>query len=210
MIEIDEILSVKEYISDISLVIFDLDDTLYGEKDYVKSGYKEVAKILPQIENAYEKLYAAFEEKKSVFDEVLSSEGIYSDDLKNMCLKTYRFQKPDITLYPGVKELLVNIRSSGRKIGIITDGRPEGQWAKLKTLELDKLVDYIVVTDELGGVEFRKPCDKAFVLMKEKFGFPYEEICYIGDNIKKDFIAPDRLGMRSIWFKNRDGLYFGQ
>lgn len=210
MIEIDEILSVKEYISDISLVIFDLDDTLYGEKDYVKSGYKEVAKILPQIENAYEKLYAAFEEKKSVFDEVLSSEGIYSDDLKNMCLKTYRFQKPDITLYPGVKELLVNIRSSGRKIGIITDGRPEGQWAKLKALELDKLVDYIIVTDELGGVEFRKPCDKAFVLMKEKFGFPYEEICYIGDNIKKDFIAPDRLGMRSIWFKNSDGLYFGQ
>lgn len=210
MIEIDEILSVKEYISDISLVIFDLDDTLYGEKDYVKSGYKEVAKILPQIENAYEKLYAAFEEKKSVFDEVLSSEGIYSDDLKNRCLKTYRFQKPDITLYPGVKELLVNIRLSGRKIGIITDGRPEGQWAKLKALELDKLVDYIIVTDELGGVEFRKPCDKAFVLMKEKFGFPYKEICYIGDNIKKDFIAPDRLGIRSIWFKNSDGLYFGQ
>ena len=43
--------------------------------------------------------------------------------------------------------------------------------------------------------------------MKERLGVEYAEMCYVGDNTKKDFIAPDQLGMRSIWFKNADGLY---
>ena len=43
--------------------------------------------------------------------------------------------------------------------------------------------------------------------MKEKMNVLYDEMCYIGDNIKKDFIAPEKLGIRSIWFKNTDGLY---
>lgn len=209
MIEIDEILSVEKYISDIDLVIFDLDDTLYGEKEYVKSGYKKVASILPQVDNAYEKLHAAFEANKSAFDDVLISEGIYSEELKDRCLMTYRQQEPDICLYIGVKEMLGKIRILGKKIGIITDGRPEGQWAKIKALKLENMVDHIIVTDELGGVEYRKPCEKAFILMSEKFAMPYEKVCYIGDNINKDFIAPEKLGMKCIWFRNRDGLYFG-
>ena len=35
----------------------------------------------------------------------------------------------------------------------------------------------------------------------------YEQMCYIGDNIRKDFIAPEQLGMKAIWFRNKDGLY---
>ena len=74
---------------------------------------------------------------------------------------------------------------------------------------MESLVDYIIVTDELGGVEYRKPNPRAFETMKEKLGVEYSEMCYVGDNIKKDFVAPEKLGMRSIWFKNKDGLYVG-
>ena len=90
-------------------------------------------------------------------------------------------------------------------MGIITDGRPEGQYAKIRALGLN--VDELIITDELGGIEFRKPNEMAFRLMKMKMDVPYEKMVYIGDNIKKDFIAPKKLGMRSIWFKNPDGLY---
>ena len=43
--------------------------------------------------------------------------------------------------------------------------------------------------------------------MVKQLGVQYEKACYIGDNIKKDFIAPEKLCMRCIWFKNSDGLY---
>lgn len=207
MIEITSITEVQKHIQDLKAIVFDLDDTLYGEKEYVRSGFRVIADMLPQIEQMEVKLWQAFEQRKSAIDEVLSAEGIYTDELRQKCLSVYRFHQPNIHLYDGVKELLRQFRADGYKLGIITDGRPEGQRAKIKTLGLDELVDYIIVTDELGGLEYRKPNKAAFVLMREKLGVLFEEMCYIGDNLKKDFIAPEMLGIRAIHFANIDGLY---
>lgn len=208
MIEISRVTEVNQYIAGLKAIIFDLDDTLYGEKKYVRSGYHAVAGILPQVVDCEGKLWRAFEEGKSAFDEVLKNEGIYTDELKQKCLQTYRFQVPEIHLYDGVADMLVQLRAVGYKLGIITDGRPEGQKAKIEALGIEKYVDYIIITDEIGGIEYRKPNDTAFRMMKENLDVEYSEMCYVGDNIKKDFIAPEKLGMRCIWFRNKDGLYF--
>ncbi len=207
MIEITSISETKKHVQGLKAIVFDLDDTLYSEKEYVRSGFRAVADTLPQIKQMEEKLWDAFEQKKSAIDEVLITEGIYTDELKQKCLYVYRFQQPDIHLYKGVKALLQQFRKDGYKLGIITDGRPEGQRAKIKALGLDELVDCIIVTDELGGVEYRKPNKAAFVKMRETLRVEFEEMCYVGDNIKKDFIAPELLGIRAIHFLNADGLY---
>lgn len=207
MIEITTITEVKNYLQGLKAVIFDLDDTLYGEKEYIRSGYKAIADTMPQVEQMEEKLWTAFEQKKSAIDAVLIDEGIYTEELKQRCLSIYRSHQPIIHFYDGVKELLLQLRAGGYKLGIITDGRPEGQRAKIKALGLDDLVDHIIITDELGGVEYRKPNKVAFEIMREIFDVKFLEMCYVGDNSKKDFIAPDMLGIRSIRLKNSDGLY---
>lgn len=209
MIELYEITEVMNNIDGLSVIVFDLDDTLYSEKEYVRNGYKEIAKIVPQVIDAERKLWHAFEKNKPAIDVVLKNEGIYSEALKERCLNIYRNHEPSIHLYAGVADMLEEIHKSGLDIGIITDGRPEGQRAKIKALGLNELVDHIIVTDELGGVEYRKPNKTAFVKMQEIFGMPFEKMCYIGDNIKKDFIAPKILGMKCIWIRNKDGLYPG-
>ena len=191
----------------IKAVIFDLDDTLYSEKQYVRSGYKQVAKLLHGVDHAEEKLWSAFESGKPAIDYVLEQEGIFSPELKSSCLSAYRTQIPDISLYEGIPELLFSLRASGIKIGIITDGRPEGQRAKLKALGLYDLVDSILITDELGGPQFRKPNDIAFRIMQGRFNVPYESMVYVGDNVGKDFYAPKVLGMQWIHFDNEDGVY---
>ena len=188
-------------------VVFDLDDTLYSEKEYVKSGYFAVSQMLPQIKNAEAKLWKLFEDKKSAIDELLISEGIYSDELRQKCLETYRFHLPTIHLYDGVVEMLTLLRKRGLLLGIITDGRPEGQWAKIRALKLTQYINHIIVTDELGGVEYRKPNKKAFVLLKELFNVRFSEMCYVGDNIRKDFIPCEQLDIKPIYFVNKDGLY---
>lgn len=73
---------------------------------------------------------------------------------------------------------------------------------------MDKLIDDIIITDELGGTQFRKPCDIAFRIMQRRWGIPFEQMVYIGDNAEKDFQAPKQLGMRSIFCRNKDGIYF--
>jgi len=207
VIEIRNILETADLLDGIDAVIFDLDDTLYSEKDYVSSGYRKIAEEFPEIPDLYDRLQAAFREGKPAIDAALQEAGALTDDNKAKALHAYRFQTPDISLYDGVRGMLEDIRAAGRKLGLITDGRPEGQRAKIGALGLEDLIDEIIITDELGGPQTRKPCAEAFALMQKKMDVPYERMVYIGDNIRKDFIAPDKLGMKSIYFVNEDGLY---
>ncbi len=184
-------------------IIFDLDDTLYGEKDYVRSGYKAVSEYLGC--NYEDKLWEFFESGKAAIDELLKELG--REDEKIEALDIYRSHKPGIHLYPGVEEMLKELRNRGYKIGIITDGRPEGQRNKVDALGLLKLVDDVIITDELGGSQFRKPCDIAFRIMLTRWRMNPADVMYVGDNPAKDFQAPQQLGMKYVWFKNPDGLY---
>lgn len=185
-------------------VIFDLDDTLYSEKDYVRSGYKKVADYIGD-KNAEAKLWNYFEQGLPAIDEYLKETG--KESLKEEALKIYRGHKPEIQLYAGAGELINDLKSKGIKVGIITDGRVEGQKNKITALGLDGLVDDIIITDELGGIQFRKPNDISFRIMQNRWKIPFEQIVYIGDNPNKDFQAPEQLGMRSVFFNNSDGLY---
>ena len=198
---VKDILDVEKYFSNIDAVIFDLDDTLYSEKQYIRSGYKKIAEYF-NIPDMEEEMWNCFENGGKAIDEVLKAHGLISK--KEQALYIYRFQEPKISLYSGVGELLVRIKKK-KKIGIITDGRPEGQRAKLKALNIN--VDKVIITDELGGTEYRKPNPKAFEIMQKELNIEFEKMVYVGDNIKKDFIAPQKLGMKYIWFKNPDGLY---
>lgn len=185
-------------------VIFDLDDTLYSEKQYVKSGYKAVARLLGD-EALADRLWRYFENGKPAIDELLNELGCMRR--KEECLEAYREQMPEITLYDGVVDLILGLKSKDIKVGIITDGRVSGQKRKLQALGLDKLIDDIIITDELGGTQFRKPCDIAFRIMQHRWGLPFEQIIYVGDNPTKDFQACRQLGMRWLYFRNENGLY---
>ncbi len=198
----DQSVCITEGRGQIKGAIFDLDDTLYSEKEYVRSGYKAVSDYLG---GGYEdKLWSFFEDGKPAIDELLRELG--RDNEKVEVLEVYRSHKPDIHLYPGVAKMIKGLKAKGIKVGVITDGRPEGQRNKLDALGLD--VDDVIITDELGGVQFRKPCDIAFRIMTTRWRLNPADVVYVGDNPVKDFQAPYQLGMRRLWFKNVDGLYY--
>lgn len=185
-------------------VIFDLDDTLYDEKEYVLSGYKAVETYLGES-GAADAMWKAFEEGKPAIDAYLATVGRESE--KAACLEVYREHTPDIKLREGAAELLKVLKSKGIKIGIITDGRVSGQEKKLAALGLYEMIDDVIITDSLGGVQFRKPNDISFRIMQNRWRIPFEQLIYIGDNPAKDFQAPSQLGMKSVWFKAENGLY---
>lgn len=184
-------------------VIFDLDDTLYSEKEYVKSGFKAVSDYLGG--NYEERLWELFEKKKNAISELLKE--IDKEEQEKTCIDIYREHKPDIHLYTGVEDTIKELKGKGIKIGIITDGRPNGQRNKLDALNLWGIVDDVIITDELGGIQFRKPCDIAFRIITRKWRIDASEIVYVADNLEKDFQAPRQLGMSTILYNNIEGLY---
>ena len=203
----DQSVCITEGESKISGVIFDLDDTLYSEKDYVRSGYQAAAKYLGNEEYA-DRLWHFFEEGKPAIDALLHE--LKRENEREQVLKVYRWHKPDIYLREGIRDLFRTLRGQDMKLGIITDGRPEGQRNKLDALGLYELVDDIIITDELGGVQFRKPCDIAFRILQTRWRLNPSEIVYVGDNPQKDFQAPQQLGMKSVLLADSDSIYFDE
>lgn len=185
----------------IKAVVFDLDDTLYSEIEYVKSGFRSIADDLnnPDIYNILWDLFKA--DKKNVYQR-----AGFNDELCKHCISIYRNHMPTISLPEESKDILDFLKGYGIKLGIITDGRPEGQHNKIKALGLDKLVDEIIVTDELGGIEYRKPNKTAFKLMSEKLNVEYDEMIYVGDNPEKDFYIGSVLPITTVRLIN-SGIY---
>lgn len=221
-IEINELPAVEPLTTDKRAVVFDLDDTLYNESEYVRSGFGKIAAFLIDRwgSERYSKkaiqdsLFAYFENREPAIDRLFEHCGCQDVGLRAECLRIYREHVPDIALPEEHRQLLMRLRKSGKKLGILTDGRVEGQENKIRALGLDRLVDEYIVTDSLAGNAdvrlFRKPNPLAFYVIRERFGVSFEDMVYVGDNKKKDFQGPVSLGMMAVWYHNLQGIYSGE
>lgn len=197
----------------IKAVIFDLDDTLISEKEYIRSGYKQVAieiakKYVLDKKYVYKILLDTFEENpQNVFNRVLDKLSIYYEieDIKRL-VKVYRSHKPEIKLYDDAKYIIETLYKRRVKLGIITDGYIITQKNKLEVLGIEKYFEYIIITDELGR-EFWKPHRKSYDIMKNKLKVNYDEMIYVGDNVSKDFVTANKLGIETVFINREDGVY---
>jgi len=226
VVEIHGLSEVQMHTDGMKVILFDLDDTLYNEIDYVRSGYNMVATAAAGLygeadeQYLYNELLSYFRAGQPAISQLVAhhqtNPSLQRGDEK-LLLDIYRTQNPSLHLSDEAAVLLQVLHAEGISIGIVTDGRPAGQKAKLKSLGLDTnpAVSEILITDELAGrvgspETFRKPNSLAFVIMQQRFAVPFEEMAYVGDNPSKDFTAPRRLGMRCIYYRNPDGLYYDE
>ena len=186
-------------------VIFDIDDTLYIERDYVKSGFWAVScYISERIEINKNELFGFlwnnFESgvRKNAFDRLIKAyPRIGSRFEVEELINVYRTHEPKIELLPDVKKILILLRHNDFRLGIISDGYLKSQQAKIKSLHLESYVDTIQLTDYWGR-EFWKPNPRAYELCSRELGLMHSQLCYIADNCEKDFVVPNNLGWLSI------------
>ena len=174
-----------------TVIVFDLDDTLYNELDFLKSAYKEIALFLAPDDwkRLYSTMFSFYRSKINVF-EYLANE--YNAEI-GLLVETYRNHYPDIKLFNGVLEIFDAIKSKNGKIGIITDGRSNTQRSKLESLGILNYIDKIIISEEFGS---EKPNLANFKEIENSL--PGNIYYYLADNLKKDFIAPNSLGWKSV------------
>jgi putative hydrolase of the HAD superfamily len=172
-------------------VIFDLDDTLYNEVEFLKSAFKSIASLLEK--SSYKTLYATmfslYRSNQDVFAFLNEKYGVDKDYL----LKLYHEHEPDIQPFDGVIEIIQKIRDLNGSIGIITDGRRLTQMNKIHALGVGEYIDHVVISEELGS---EKPERRNFEHMMN--ALKAEDYYYIGDNLRKDFVTPNLLGWKTI------------
>ncbi len=175
------------------IFVFDLDDTLYSERDFEKSGIEYV--------------YNYFEIKHISLDSILNNRKNWIDQIVNdtnkeitiqMVLDIYRYHLPSIELYKDSKDFLDMLVSYGYEMSLISDGRSITQRNKLKALGIESYFKNIVISEEVNS---EKPSEYNFnLVMNNKCP---ENYIYIADNPQKDFITPNKLGWTSICILDR-------
>jgi putative hydrolase of the HAD superfamily len=175
------------------IFVFDLDDTLYSERDFEKSGIEYV--------------YNYFEIKHISLDSILNNRKNWIDQIINvgnteitiqMVLDIYRCHPPSIELYKDSKVFLDMLFSHGYEMSLITDGRSITQRNKLKALGIESYFKNIVISEEVNS---EKPAEYNFNLVMNNQR--PENYIYIADNPKKDFITPNKLGWITICVLDR-------
>ncbi len=200
-----------------AVVVFDVDDTLYLERDYVRSGFDAVGQYLAErfgLASAGDQLWAGFcaGVRRDAFDRVLTANGLApTSELVAELVAIYRNHEPTIALAGDAVQLIEWLIDwlAPRAMAIITDGPASSQWAKVKALELEQVVDHVVVTADLGPGH-HKPDPLPYLAIEERFQTEPRRCWYIGDNPAKDFVTPQARGWTSIRIRRPDSLHAGQ
>lgn len=175
-----------------NLVAFDLDDTLYKEEDYLLSAYRHIERQAGI--KCYEDMLEAYRNGKDAFSLVVEKSG--GRISKPQLLSWYRFHKPDIVLSDGAEECLQWLKAGGHIIALITDGRSITQRNKIHALSLEKFIEGkdIVISEEIGS---EKPSGRNYQCLAQLHPSA-DRYIYVGDNLKKDFLAANRLGWDTV------------
>lgn len=193
-------------------VVFDLDDTLFPEREFVRSGFKAVGKWLSsQIScpaDPAERLQELFDagRRERLFDHLLAEwKCPDAGRLLPGMIDCYRQHPPAIELYPDARRALDRWRGRYR-LAVITDGPLAAQQGKLAALQLAAHADPLICTDQ-WGTAFWKPHPRAFEEVEHIWGLAGPRCVYIGDNPSKDFVAPRQLGWQTIQIDRPIGEY---
>ena len=190
-------------------VAFDLDDTLYLERDYVRSGYRAVATYLtglyPSAVNADQWMWKRFcdGDTANMFNAVGEHFALHltSEQIADL-VRRYRTHHPAIEPDRQIAEALRSLRGRTR-LGLLSDGFLPAQSYKLEALGLAEMFDAVVFTESMGR-DCWKPSPVPFARLAEQLDAPHRACAYVGDNPAKDFLAPNTLGWLTIQWR-RDG-----
>jgi putative hydrolase of the HAD superfamily len=193
-------------------LVFDIDDTLYLERDYVRSGFQAVASLVQSrigVTDFFDHAWRAFEAgiRQHVFDVALAECGIDAEpELMGALVKRYRGHHPKIELLPDARDCLARLHGKV-EMAALTDGPLESQRAKAEALGLVRWLAPIVFTDALGPGS-RKPGLTGFELIEDQMGGADALYAYVADNPAKDFVGPASLGWKTVRVRRPASLHW--
>ncbi len=182
-------------------VVFDLDDTLYPEREFAYSAYSEVARLFKDCpggsNQAFSTMCLRLNMRHNPFETLLRLKNAPAIE---KILTVYRNHKPDISLRPGTDRVLSDLKAMGVGLAIITDGRSITQRNKIAALGLEKYIpkEAIFISEEQGADKLES---KSFEAVERLY--PEARIYYVGDNPVKDFIVANSRGWNSVLLMDR-------
>ena len=98
--------------------------------------------------------------------------------------------------------LLEKLKSMGKKIYIVTNGVAVTQYKRLEASGIDKMVDGIFISEEIG---YQKPSIHFFdAVFAEIAPFEKEKTLIIGDTLTSDILGGNNAGIATCWYNPKE------
>lgn len=197
----------------LQIVAFDLDDTLFPEHQFVRSGFAAVAEYLEKshgVSGFFKISWMLFQagERGSIFNHALKQLGFDLKTEKQVVgelVEQYRRHRPEIGLFEDAKWAL-KCYSDKFPLVLISDGYLRTQQNKAESLQIEDYFKGFYFTDQWGRACW-KPSSCAFEKVEADFSVNGKQCLYISDNPAKDFVSPNQLGWESVWINRVGGEY---
>ena len=193
--------------------IFDLDDTLYKEIDFVRSAFTHIDRLLV-ADYGYTAgvgqmtLSGAFIEGLNPISALvarLEEDGIHIPNAVDWLVSEYRYHIPQISLDDDVYDFLCRLDKDDIDMYIITDGRSVTQRNKIRVLGLDEFIPprNVYISEDVGA---DKTENKAFSEILESYKTEWMkdlvQFIFVGDNPQKDFFVGNSYGFPTVMLSN--------
>lgn len=194
-------------------ILFDFDGTLSNRKQAAYQMYRQCIGLMrPDLDPQSIEL-----ENLVQFCMVADQYGIAQKDYVWQCLKDAYITDLDVkkwTAYwhanfsdiqipaDGCEKALKQLRRK-YKLGILSNGAYVSQFAKVRKLGFDQLVDEVIICGQYG---IPKPDERIFRIACEKLGTAVEETVMVGDMFFTDIYGALNAGMKAIWFTGSENF----
>jgi putative hydrolase of the HAD superfamily len=192
-------------------VVFDLDDTLYPQAVFLDQAWDFVAYEGARrfglrsaaLRAALDEIAVQGSDRGWIIDRAIASLGVDEAFAPPLVAAFRSFSPVWLPRYPGVDDAL---RSASRlfRLGLLTDGNPAQQRAKLRATGLAHYFEAVVYNDEEGR-DARKPSQRGFLRLLRALESDPSDTVMIGDRPSKDIAGAASVGMRAI--RVRQGEY---
>ena len=202
--------------------VFDVDDTLYEQIVPFENAFRSLFDIDIDMEKFYllSRYYSDLKFEASRNGEMTMGEyhiyriqeaakdlGVYLTDEQALSMqKEYKKNQQKLKMSDTTISILERAKENDVKLGIITNGPSEHQWAKIEALGVEKWIprENIIVSGDLG---INKPDVRIFDAMQEKLKLDFESLYYIGDSLENDILGANNAGWKSIWINRYNKEY---
>lgn len=210
--------------SDLEVVFFDVDDTLFDKQEAHERALKEIWEERPFFHgiDIDELLNAFHQADREAIDGF--RDGVPMKELRwNRSMRvleklgvdtehTDRFHADFSRIYPsipveieGAKEVIPTL-SQRYELGILTNSTRDVQMRKLSVLEIKDHFEEFVFSEEVGS---RKPDKGVFEHALKLVDREPEQVLYVGDSYRADVKGAKKVNMRTCWLnrhkKKEDG-----
>jgi putative hydrolase of the HAD superfamily len=205
-----------------SVVLFDLDDTLFAHRRAVELGVlaqraehggdfvlaDDAAELhrWTQLEELHYHRYLSgeldfLEQRRERARDFVAPYGLDlgDDSAADTWFDAYLEKYRDAwTLLPDALPCLEELchRIPGVRFGVITNGDLAFQTAKMETVGLSRHIEHVIAS---GHVGFAKPDPRIFLLACGVFGVTPASAVYVGDRLRTDALGARDAGLTGVW-----------